>query len=53
MMVLTIFGIFMGILFILNYMFRLSELRSSDSTNAYLPAMCFLMAVSDKDTCHN
>ena len=30
----TIIGIFMVILFILNYMFRLSVLSSSDSANA-------------------
>ena len=33
-------GIFMAILYILNYIFRLSILSSSDSVNAHLPG-CF------------
>ena len=40
MIVMTIVGIFMANLFILNGTFRLSELRSSGSANAQLPG-CF------------
>ena len=40
MIVVTIIGIFMANLFILNCMFRLSALGSSDSANTHLPG-CF------------